>query len=168
MKTKVVLFSLFAAMLVLTACPYQSSVPISEPNQKLDKKLMGKWIKESDLEAENPEYFEIKPIEKDKYKFNIVKYEYQTSDSSYKETKYLTHLTKIEDNVFMNMQKDGEGDYYLHKINLDGDKFVLFELTDNIDEKFNTSPELYDFVKKYMNLSFFYNKDEVTYVRDTK
>ncbi|MCF6239958.1 MAG: hypothetical protein L3J74_01285 [Bacteroidales bacterium] len=166
MKTKVVLLSLLAAVLVLTACPYQSSVPISEANQKLDKKLMGKWIKESDMEAENPEYFEIQPV--DKYKFNIVKFEYQTSDSSYKETKYLTHITKIDNNVFLNMQENGAGDYFLHKVDLQGDKFILYELTDNIDEKFNTSAELYDFVKKYMNLSFFYNKDETTYIRDTK
>ncbi len=166
MKTKIILMSLISAMLILTACPYQSSVPISEANQKLDKKLMGKWIKESDMEAENPEYFEIQPI--DKYKFNIVKFEYQTSDSTYKETKYLTHITKIDDNVFLNMQENGAGDYFLHKIDLQGDKFILYEVTDNIDEKFNTSAELYDFVKKNMNLSFFYNKDETTYIRDTK
>ncbi len=166
MKTKIILMSLISAMLILTACPYQSSVPISEANQKLDKKLMGKWIKESDMEAKNPEYFEIQPI--DKYKFNIVKFEYQTSDSTYKETKYLTHITKIDDNVFLNMQENGAGDYFLHKIDLQGDKFILYEVTDNIDEKFNTSAELYDFVKKNMNLSFFYNKDETTYIRDTK
>ncbi len=166
MKTKIILMSLISAMLILTACPYQSSVPISEANQKLDKKLMGKWIKESDMEAENPEYFEIQPV--DKYKFNIVKFEYQTSDSTYKETKYLTHITKIDDNVFLNMQENGAGDYFLHKIDLQGDKFILYEVTDNIDEKFNTSAELYDFVKKNMNLSFFYNKDETTYIRDTK
>ncbi len=166
MKTKIILMSLISAMLILTACPYQSSVPISEANQKLDKKLMGKWIKESDMEAENPEYFEIQPV--DKFKFNIVKFEYQTSDSTYKETKYLTHITKIDNNVFLNMQENGAGDYFLYKIDLQGDKFVLYEITDNIDEKFNTSAELYDFVKKNMNLSFFYNKDETTYIRDTK
>lgn len=127
---------------------------------------MGKWIKESDDTAENPEYFEIKPI--DKYKFNIVKYEYQSNDSTYKETTYLTHITKIDGNTFLNMQENGEGDYFLYKIDLQGDKFVLYEITDNIDEKFNTSEELYDFVKKNMNLSFFYNKDEVTYVRDNE
>lgn len=164
MKTKIVLFSLLAAVLVLTACPYQSSVPISEANQKPNKKLMGKWVKESDMDKENPEYFKIQPI--DKYKFNIVKFEYQSSDSTYKGTKYLTHISKIDDNVFLNMQENGQGDYFLHKIDLQGDKFVLYEITDNIDEKFNTSAELYDFVKKYMNLSFFYNKEELTYIRD--
>ncbi len=168
MKTKVVLLSLFAAMLVLTACPYQSAVPISEANQKPNKKLMGKWIKESDLEQENPEFFVIKKSEDDKFKFYIVKNEYQSSDSSYKETKYLTHITDIDGNIFLNMQENGEGDYYIHKVDLQGDKFVLYEVTDNIDEKFNSSAELYDFIKKYMNLSFFYNKDETTYVRDTK
>jgi hypothetical protein len=42
----------------------------------------------------------------------------------------------------MNMQQDGQGDYYLHRIDLGDKEFSLYEVTDNIDEKFNTSPEL--------------------------
>jgi len=164
MKTKLFLISFFAVVIfVLTACPYQSQVPIAEANKKVDKKVLGKWLKNSDLEKDNPEYFEISAL--DKYKYNIVKFEYQSNDSTYKETKYITHFTYIEDYVFMNMQKDGEGDFYMHRLDMKGDEFVLYEITDNIDEKFTTSEEFKEFVKKYMKLSFFYNKDEVKYVR---
>jgi len=164
MRTKLFLFSFFAAVIfVLTACPYQSQVPIDKPNKKVDKTVLGKWIKNSDTDNENPEYFEISAI--DEFKYNIVKFEYQSSDSTYKETKYLTHFTYIEDFVFMNMQKDGEGDYYMHRIDKTGDEFMLYEITDNIDEKFTSSEEFESFVAKYMKLSFFYNKDEVKYVR---
>ena len=165
MKTRKILIVLFAGVLfTFMGCPYQSQVPIDVPNQKIDKAMIGKWVKNSEKDKENPEYFGISAI--DDYKYNIVKFEYQTNDSTYKETKYLTHFTKIDDLVFMNMQKDGEGDYYLHRIDLMGDEFLLFELTDNIDEKFTSSDELLSFVKKNMNLSFFYNKDETKYVRD--
>ena len=55
MKTKLFLFSFFAVLLiVLSACPYQSQVPIDEPNKKVDKNVLGKWIKNSDLDKENP------------------------------------------------------------------------------------------------------------------
>ena len=164
MKTKLFLFSFFAVMIfVLTACPYQSKVPIDKPNTKVDKTVLGKWIKKSDKENENPEYFQISAIEENKY--NIVKFEYQSNDSTYKQTKYITHFSYIKDYVFMNMQKDGDGDYFMHRIDMNGDEFMLYELTDNIDEKFVSSEEFKKFVKKNMKLSFFYNKDEVKYVR---
>lgn len=63
------------------------------------------------------------------------------------------------------MQQDGKGDYYLYRIDMGNGEFTLFELTDNIDEKFNTSAELKAFVKKNMGLSFFYNKDEERYLK---
>jgi hypothetical protein len=50
----------FAALAcILIGCPYTSSVPIDEPNVKVDKKLIGKWIKTSDLLAETPGFYEI-------------------------------------------------------------------------------------------------------------
>ncbi|OQY00291.1 MAG: hypothetical protein B6I20_09045 [Bacteroidetes bacterium 4572_117] len=164
MKTKLFLFSFFGIIIfVLTACPYQSAVPIDEAIVKVDNKVLGKWIKNSDLEKDNPEYFEISAI--DKYKYSIVKFEYQSSDSTYKETKYITHFTNIEDYVFMNMQENGKDDYYLHRMDLKGNEFSLYEVTDNIDEKFTDSKKLKKFIKKNMKLSFFYNKDETKYVR---
>ena len=57
------------------------------------------------------------------------------------------------------------GKFYLHKVDLSDDRFVLYEVTDNIDEKFDSSEKLKAFVKKHMHLSFFYNKDEVTYYK---
>ncbi len=159
------LFTLtFIFLLVLTACPYASKVPIDEANLKVNKDLIGKWIKSSDLQKEHPNYFQISDNGDKHYK--IIKFEYQSSDSAYKETLYAAHISKIDNNSFLNMQKDGQGDFYLHKIELTGNKFKLFEITDNIDEKFNNSEELKIFIKQYMHLSFFYNKDEQLYVKE--
>ena len=44
-------------------------------------------------------------------------------------------------------------------------RITVFEVTDNIDEKFDDSEDLKEFVSKYKDLSFFYNKDEETYLR---
>jgi len=165
MKKNIIPLSILAAFIfVMTACPYASKVPIDNPTTKVKSELVGKWLKASDKEKENPEYYVISGI--DEYKYNIVKFEYQTSDSSYKETKYVSHMSQLEDISFLNMQKDGVGDYYLHKIDLSSNEFSLFEITDNIDEKFSTSADLKAFVKKNMRLSFFYNKDEIKYVKN--
>ena len=75
------------------------------------------------------------------------------------------HVTQIEGITFMNMQKDGTGDYYLHRVELKDKVMTFIEVTENIDEKFNTSAELKAFVTKYMNLSFFYTKEEVQYTK---
>ena len=165
MRAKITLISFsIAAIFLLTACPYESDVPITEADHAIENQLLGKWIKKSDLDNENPEYFEISKATDLKYE--IVKYEYQSSDSTYDATKYLTHLSYLKDFVFMNMQKYDENKYYLHRIDLKADEFVLYEVTDNIDEKFTSSKDLKKFVKKNMKLSFFYNKDEETYVKD--
>lgn len=165
-KTTLPLTILIVVMFLITACPYASKVPIDQPSVKINKMMLGKWIKASDQSKENPEYYVIKPLGEKKY--NIIKNEYQSSDSSYKETIYISHITKIDDMRFINMQKDGTGDYYLHRIDLSQDEFTLFEITDNIDEKFNTSEDLKSFVKSYMKLSFFYNKDEKKYIKSAE
>ena len=154
MKKNLIPLTILGAIIsIMTACPYASKVPIDSPTVKVTQQLIGKWLKASDKEKENPEYYVISGI--DEYKYNIVKFEYQTNDSSYKETKYVSHMSKIEDVSFLNMQKDGHGDYYLHKIDLSNSEFSLFEVTDNIDEKFSNSADLKSFVKKHMRRSFF-------------
>ena len=116
-----------------------------------------------DQEKENPEFFVIKEL--NDHKYNIIKNEYNTYDSAYKEKIYISHISKIDDLSFMNMQENGKGDYFLYKIVLNQGEFSLYEVTDNIDEKFNTSQELKAFIKKHMHLSFFYNKDEEKYIK---
>jgi len=162
-KFLVPLMIMVSVVMLFTACPYTSSVPIDNPSVKVDKNLLGKWVKNSDQTAENPTYYLISQL--DNFKYNIVKNEYNSYDSAYSKTNYVGYISKIDNISFMNMQQDGKGDYYLHRIDLANSEFSFIEVTDNIDEKFNTSEELKAFVKKYMNLSFFYNKDEEKYTK---
>ena len=157
------LLILAVLVLLITACPYASMVPIDQPSVKVQKDLLGKWVKAGDQSKENLDFFVISQIGDSKY--NIIKNEYNTYDSAYKETIYLSHISKIDNLSFMNMQQDGKGDYFLYKIDVGQGEFALYELTDNIDEKFNTSPKLKAFIKKNMQLSFFYNKDEEKYIK---
>ena len=86
-------------------------------------------------------------------------------DSTYSQEIYISHISDLEGNSFMNMQQDGSGDYFLHKIVLAENVLTFVEVTENIDEKFNTSEELRAFIQKHMNLSFFYTKEEVQYTK---
>lgn len=162
MKNNVIILIVLGAFLsILTACPYSSVVPIDTPAVKVQNELLGKWVKVGDESNVNPNYFIIS--KQDDFKYKISKNEYNSYDSTYKETVFISHISKIDNFQFMNMQQDGAGDYFLYKLELNQNDFSLFEITDNIDEKFNTSPELKSFVKKNMGLSFFYNKDEEKY-----
>jgi len=160
--------SIFLPLLVLlTACPYESAVPITDANKAIDGKLLGKWYKEGEMDKEYPsEFYKIKKEGENLYQ--VIKKELNSEDNTYNEEIYTSHISVLKgpnDKTykFLNMEKEGK--YYIHRIRLNKERFVLYEVTDNIDEKFNTSPELKAFVKQNMHLSFFYNKDEVTYYR---
>lgn len=154
-------------LILLTACPYESTVPITEANAPIDKALLGKWYKEGEAENEFPsEYYKIDALGSEL--FEVTKFDLNSQDSTYRNETYISHISTLKDKkgdkyVFLNMKKDGK--YYLHKIDLSDEMFVLYEVTDNIDEKFNTSAEMKAFVQQYMHLSFFYNKDETTYFK---
>ena len=161
MKTKIFnLLALICIACLLISCPYFSEVAIDNPNIKVDRNLLGKWISSDDLEKENPEYYEIN--EHDEYRYDILKYTY--GDSTYSHNSYISHITEVDGATFLNMSMDETG-FYLYKIEMDEKSFTLYEITDNIDEKFTKSEELKEFIKKNKNLSFFYNKSEKKYIK---
>lgn len=163
LRTLLILPMLF----LLTACPYESTVPITQADKPIEKTLLGNWYKAGEHDIEFPsEYYKITSMSAQLYE--VAKLELNSEDSTYSTETYISHLSVLKDAEgqdvrFLNMKKDGN--FYLYRIDLSTDQFVLYEVTDNIDEKFNTSAELMAFVKKYMHLSFFYNKDEVTYFK---
>lgn len=167
MKNLVKTFWLLPMMILLTACPYESQVPITDANNPIDKTLLGNWYKEGEQGTEYPtEYYKITSMTPELYQ--ITKMEMNSEDSTYREESYVSHMSVLKgsDNKeykFLNMKKDGN--FYLHRVDLSEKRFVLYEVTDNIDERFSTSDELREFVKKNMHLSFFYNKDEMTYYK---
>jgi hypothetical protein len=167
MKNLVKTLWLLPMMILLTGCPYDSQVPITEADKPIDKTLLGNWYKEGEQANEYPsEYYKITGMTPQLYQ--VTKMEMNSEDSTYREEPYVSHLSVLKgaDNKeykFLNMKKDGS--FYLHRMDLSEKQFVLYEMTDNVDEKFNSSAELREFVKNNMHLSFFYNKDELTYYK---
>jgi len=166
MKKLISYTSLMLMLFILTACPYSAEFPLDKPNEKTRAVLMGKWIEETTME--NPSFYTITKGSDNTYKFE--KNEYSSSDNRYKKTTYTGHITKIGNVDFLNLMDSEDNKYYFHKIELakkDGKpQLVIYEVTDNIDEKFGNSAEMKAFFDKYKDLSFFYNRDEKKYNKE--
>jgi hypothetical protein len=65
----------------------------------------------------------------------------------------------------MNLVGSGSKEYLIHRIDLIPGGFKLFEVTENIDEKFESTEEMRKFFIENMKSSFFYTKDEVTLLK---
>ncbi len=161
------IFGLFVAlMLVLTGCPYSSTVPISQPNTPFPKEILGKWVASSQVSKDKPTtYYEI--TEKNPKVFVVTTYDLNRTDKTYKKGPvYNGHLSEINGVTFINLFDVSQKKYLFYKLNnLSQEKFTLQEITDNITENFTSSAELQNFIKKYMNLSFFYNKTKTSYIK---
>lgn len=152
-------------LFILTACPYSAEFPLDAPNEKTRAMLMGKWVE--DGSQENPSFYMITKASDNTYKFE--KNEYSSSDKKYNKTTYTGHITKIGNIDFLNLMDNNDNKYYFHKIELKkGEKpqLVIFEVTDNIDEKFSNGAEMKAFFEKHKDLSFFYNRDEKKYNKE--
>ncbi len=157
--------ALLPLLFLLTACPYASEFPLDKPSQKINKAFLGKWI-EKGGDEKHPNFFVITESGANQYKFE--QNEFSTSNEVYEKTALMGYVTDIGKTTFLNLKKQDDTNFLFYKIQLapDATNFVLFEVTDNIDEKFTSSQSLKSFFEKNKDLSFFYNKEEKTYTKE--
>jgi hypothetical protein len=150
-------FALFGTLsLVFMGCPYESKLPLDTADKsKPDKDLVGKWE-----EKDSEDY--IWKCEMDGNQYRIEKKSTESSDDE--PTIYIGWLTDVGGSPFLNVYEqtyDSDKSYMLWKFEKkSADRIKFKAVTDNITEEFTTSEELKTFVKKNMELSFFYNKDD--------
>jgi len=152
-----------AFILLLWGCPYQSLVPLGQPLEKINERIIGSWVSQHEVDKESPSYYVINTS--DSIFYMIDHFTFNDNDSSYSVKQYVAHSTTLDSNLFLNVQGVGNKDYIMHRIELMKEGFVLYEVTDNVDEKFTNSEEMQTFFKKNMHLSFFYNREETVLVR---
>jgi len=155
--------SLLLMLFICTACPYSADFPLDNPNEKVKNDYLGTWAEESQFE--HAPYYVISKLTDQTYQFE--KNEYSDNDKAYKKTVLTGHFTKMGNVHFLNLKEGSDQKYYFHKVELSSDKkqFVIYEVTDNIDEKFANASELKSFFDKHKDLSFFYNRDEKKYTK---
>jgi len=149
MKTILVSTLCAVCFIVFAGCPYGSEVPIDEPSIKVEEKLLGKWEPKSSSDDL------ITITKEDQFTYRIEK----TSKNSTDVTVYKGYLSNIDGTRFMNIYEENSSQksFYLYKLDISGSgaKATLAPITDNIDEKFETSAALKAFIKKHKDLSFF-------------
>jgi hypothetical protein len=152
--------ALFGALsLVFMGCPYQAKVPIDDQtNSKPDKTLVGTWEEKGSDDYE--------------WKVEITDGVYRIEKKNLKDggdpTIYKAFLSDVSGVTFMNVYEldeygsSSDRKYWLYRIEKkgEGDRVKMRAVTDNITEEFSTSADLKAFIKKNMEISFFYNKDD--------
>jgi hypothetical protein len=165
--------------LMFMGCPYQSKITIDTPSVKIPSEMINTWEKESS--DKNPDKF---VISKDnEYVMRILK---KSTSSSGEVTKYyykgfiskvgnveFLQVYEVEDDWSDKTTTDNDGKkvsdngYYLYKFT-HGTSFIkasLQPVTENVTETFATSAELKEFLNKYKDLSFLYDKETEKYIR---
>lgn len=144
--------------ILLFGCPYDSKIPLSEPEQKTDKRFLGKW--QSEDEVYNT--YTIAPLNSREY--SIIQ---KTSTGDIH--KYIGFISVIKGASFLNAYSDSTKSYYLYRLKFDSsaDEMTVMPFARNLPKKFNDFPKklsdtqaLNDFVWRNMNLRDFYDIDE--------
>jgi hypothetical protein len=149
--------ALFGALsLVFMGCPYESKIPLDTADKsKPDKDFVGGWEEKGD-----DSYTWKCTMDGNQYRIE----KKSTEDSESEPTIYIGWLSDVGGVPFINVyEQDYSSDraYYLYRVDKKSEDRIKFKaITDNITEEFTTSEELKTFIKKNMELSFFYNKDD--------
>jgi hypothetical protein len=154
---------LFGAIILFWGCPYSSQVALGPAIEKLRPELIGSWIPEGETGLEHPSYYTISKY--DSVRYAVTHHQFQDDSKEYSTKDYVGHTSYFDGFLFMNLVESGTEEYLIHRIDLTPNGFKLFEVTDNIDERFDSSADMQAFFKKNMRASFFYNKDEVSLIR---
>ena len=148
--------ALVTGMIVLTGCPYSSEVPIDQASIVPASTLLGKWKTSETTKS----FYEVKI--KDKFYFDIDYNEWNSDTKAFEHKYYNGFLSNIDKVQFLNIWNINEiTTIYLYKITHPNEsKVVLNPISEYVTEKFSNSAELKAFIKKNMNLSFFFESDD--------
>lgn len=156
---------LLTIVVLLTGCPFSSSVPVDEGTVKISDKLAGEWVSAADKGTANPTYFIISVD--DKFHATAKKREFSPSDSTYSETIFHLTFSDVNGETFMNALENESTTYSILKFTFDekNGEASTSEVSDYIKETFTTSQDLKTFIAKNKSNSYFYTNTIEKYVR---
>jgi hypothetical protein len=163
MKTLKRILPLLAIAILFMGCPYSSDVAIDEkPAVKVLPSLLGKWEQRS---SKDYNYMVSKT---DEFNYKIEK----ITVADGKKEVYNGFLSDVGGEKFFNISEESANPkvYYLYKLDMSGgDNLIsMLSMTPNVKEKFTSSAELKKFIDKNKSLSFFFEKDEDSYIKTGK
>ncbi len=159
--------ALLALLTTLTGCPYETKTPLdAKPAVAVDASLLGRW---EDREDKDYTYTVSK---ESAMLYKVVKAENKTPKEA--SDTYYAFASKVGNELFLNVYEgyQSESDsktYKLYKLVQESkERLRLQEVSDGVDEQFETGAELRAFVAKYKDLSFFYGKSDKEMLRKLK
>lgn len=170
MKKLIYTLSIVTMSMLFMGCPYKTKVNLeSNPSESVNSAYLGSYEKKGSttyrfvVSKKSSNYYKIEEI---KNSDDEVRYAYEGYTTTIKGTKFLvTRETKSYSTDYSSREN---ADYYIYKIsaNSSGTIVKLYELSENIDETFETAAELKAFIGKYKDLSFFYEKSTLKYYKE--
>lgn len=162
MKKLLSIACLLTSAILFLGCPYDSEVPIDKPSVKINPKLIGAW------EPRNNQDESYVISKKDAFTYSIEKTNKKSKEKD--NQVYLAYTSMVNGTAFLNLWENtidtSSIKYYLYKLEMTGDAIItLAEVTENIDERFTVSVDLKNFISANMKNSYFFSKEETSYIR---
>ena len=154
---------LFMAMLLLQACPYESSFPITKKDVLFPAEYLGTWY-EKDGNNGVLDYKKFIFRKRDDKTIYLDEMELNDNDK-WEKTTYECHISYVGDSRFVNVKTTDDTDdgvYYLYNVEMVEDQMEIRGLSTNLKQDFENSDSLYAYIEKYKHLDFFYS------IEDTK
>jgi hypothetical protein len=155
MKSKLVLlFGISVVMIIITGCPYESNLTLSDPkDSSIDPDITGKWL----VNMSSPGSQDTLIV----MRFND--HEYYFESHEIKNSKLIIDrgrgfITRINDVKLLNLcGLDEPSKFYFAKYVCSGNKMVLTYSSDQfIKTQFGSSRELFDFFKTHIDEQGFF------------
>ena len=146
------MFAVIAASVMLWGCPYSSNFALSDAYKPIDKYLIGNWVEEY---ASEGEYIAISLKENNK-----VQIDKHGSDGV---TSYEGGVSSLGGHTFFNVYDATAMTFYYYEIKIDktAGTATLTEVSEYIDEKFDTAEGLRQFFTENAKNSYFFTTEHI-------
>lgn len=161
---KLGLVALAISSFFLMGCPYGTELELSGA-KKVETKYIGQYEKQSST------YYYLKVSKSSDTEYKLEKFRSKNDEVSSTGTGY---IIDVDGQDFLIVKASSTSSYsyykkknYIYKLTskADGLAVKLQGVTDYLDEEFATEAELKAYIKKYKNLSFFYQKTPEKYFK---
>lgn len=157
MKHTLLFTCLVLTWMIFSGCPYESNVPIDQPNQAIDSLLLGNWEDRGDYNQP----YTISQL--NHYTYKIV----HQKNNGIADT-YYAYTNKVADRTFLNLWQEDtlqQRKYLLYSIENKHEGIItLKEVSEKTKVHFSSSTDLKKYLEAHMNDSDFYNKNETIFI----
>lgn len=171
MKSIISKITILVVLFILSSCTlYNSPLPLSEKNYRIDSDLLGKWRYINTDDDSSLTKFTVK--KKNSYEYEILmqkSYKYRNIQN--KDETISAYLTVIDNTPILNFEnkdKNGVSQYSFFKYSVVNKKLTIKYMTDKYlkDKKFNNSDELLTSVKDNYQKENFWDSGNFNFYKD--